>query len=560
MRDKLDQAFSQRTPVFLGVLGLVFLVIISKFAYLMLFMNVEDPGFDLAKKEGYRPVPPRGKVLDADGNPLAMSVRRFSLVANPRRIENPAEVADRLAKHLDLSQKSLLETLNQDRYFAWVARKLPPEKTKKLRELNLDGIRFHPEYERVYPYGRLAGSVLGFVGVDNQGLAGIERRFDDILSQARATTNTGFKKTDSMPGENKVSIRLSIDQTIQHIVQEELSKVVRKENPEDAMVVALEPETGRVRAMVNWPTYNPNHYWKYDTNRRRNRIVSEIIEPGSTLKPLTLATGLAQGSFSPSSSFDCKGYVYLSRAKHTIHCHSRHGTLTIPEILIQSCNVGMVKAAQRIPRKTYYRSLREFGLGTWTGIRLPGESKGELRRPSQWSALTQSVMAIGQGLSATALQVTNAISVIANDGVLLKPRIVRSINTVNARSQPVDPFRVRRVIPRSVANTMQEYMREVVRRGTGERAGLEDYDLAGKTGTAQKPNREEGGYYQNKFLASFVGFGPVEDPELVVGVFFDDPKENKYGGTVAAPVFREIMKRSLRYLESKDDSNRLVSR
>ncbi len=220
----------------------------------------------------------------------------------------------------------------------------------------------------------------------------------------------------------------------------------------------------------------------------------------------------------------------------------------------------MVKATQKMEARTYYQTLRDFGFGTWSGVRLPGESEGALRRPAEWSAITKESMAIGQGISATPLQVTNAISVLVNGGILLKPRIVESVRRAGQPSETVEPFRIRRVVPESIADRMKQYMGKVVTRGTGQQARLEGYDLGGKTGTAQKPNRKEGGYYQDKFLSSFVGFGPTEDPELVVGVFLDNPKNHQYGGKVAAPVFRRIMRRSLRYLDQNDSSEKMVLR
>lgn len=560
MRSDLKDAFSTRAPLLLVVLGGFFVLTFGKLTYVMLFLDRGSSQLEASRSASRRPDPPRGKILDANGNLLATSVQRKSLTANPRQIDESREwpLAKTLSDYVDRSAAAIYKDLTKDRYFVWVARKLPRETVARLEELDLQGLRLQPEYDRVYPQGRLAASVLGFVGVDNQGLGGIEKQYNDVLSNV--DVSGGNQQQVSTISGKGVSVRLTINQTIQHIVEEELRKVVKRENPDDAMVLAMEPETGRIRAMVNWPNYNPNRYEKFGSGRRRNRIISDVFEPGSTLKPVTMAIGLSEGAFEPSSTFGCDGYVYLPSAKHTIHCHSEHGELTVPEILIQSCNVGVVKAAQRIQSKPYYTSFRDFGFGTWSGVRLPGEAQGSLRRPSNWSSMTQPAMAIGQGISTTALQITNAISLLVNDGVLMKPRIVRSVRSRTGKREDVEPFRIRRVVPEDIAGSMRTYMQKVVQKGTGQRAALEEYRLGGKTGTAQKPNREEGGYYQDKFLASFVGFGPSEDPELVVGVFLDNPKEHHYGGEVAAPLFRKIMKRSLRYYENRSGSETLVSR
>jgi cell division protein FtsI/penicillin-binding protein 2 len=564
MNDRLQEAFSVRGPVLFIVLAVLFLGVFAKISYVMLWSTSEQELSEISRSVTNKPEPPRGKILDSDGNILATSIERSSLVANPSRVNEDDQwpLAKELAEILDQSSAALYKKITRDGRFVWVARKLSEEKRSRLKSLDHPALRFQPEYERVYPKGSMAGSVLGFAGMDNQGLAGIEQQFDGVLSSARPASAQRSVKTLAGSEETRkdVHVRLSLDQTIQHIVEEELHRVVEQENPDNAMVLAIEPETGKIRALVNWPNYNPNRYEDFDSNKRKNRILTSVYEPGSTLKPVTLAIGLAKGAFDSSSTFNCDGYVYLPQAKHTIHCHAEHGELTVPEILIQSCNVGVVKATQKMDARTYYRTLRDFGFGTWSGVQLPGEAEGSLRRPAKWSAMTKPSMAIGQGISATPLQVTNALSVLVNGGVLLKPRIVESVRRPGQSPESVDSFRIRRVVPESIADRMKRYMSEVVNRGTGQRASLEKYNLGGKTGTAQKPNREEGGYYQDKFLASFVGFGPTEDPELVVGVFLDNPKKHQYGGEVAAPLFRRIMKRSLRYYDRSGSSETVVSR
>lgn len=554
----LRETITNRSLVLLLIIAGLFGVVYLKFAYVMLLREPNSTDVPIRPGKARHPEPPRGKILDARGNILAMSVRRKSLAANPRQIEDPWRVARKLSPILDRSAEKLYKTLTKDRYFVWLERQVDQDKIRKLETLNLDGLRFRPEYNRVYPQGSLAAQVLGFVGVDNQGLAGVEERYDDILSQATSGSSS-VKKTAARPGQD-VSIQLTIDQTIQHIVEEEMLKTVKRENPKDIMVVAMEPETGKIRALANWPTYNPNRFWKYSKKSRRNRAIADVFEPGSTMKVMNLSIGLAEGAYSSSSEFNCKGYYYLPQARHTLHCYATHGRLSIPEIIIQSCNVGTVKAINEIESTTFYKSLRDFGFGNWTGIRLPGESTGKLRRPSNWSSMTQSVMAIGQGVSTTALQITNALAAIVNGGQLMKPRIIASTSTGDGSPAAYDPFAIRRVLPTPVTRDMKKYMEKVVSRGTGQQAYMEEYRLAGKTGTAQKPNREEGGYYHDKFLASFIGFGPVKNSKLVVGVFVDEPKKGRYGGEVAAPLFKRIMKRSLHYLENKSGDYQVASR
>lgn len=560
MNDSMQDRLTRRVPILLVIFAGLMVLVLGKYAYIMFYFDL-DQGDTITKKPPHKkaPEPPRGKVVDVRGNLMATSVRRRSLVANPRQVTDPWQTAQTLSEILDASAPSLYKKFTKERYFVWVDRKLSENQVKELKKLDLRGITFQGEYDRVYPQNQLAAEVLGFVGVDNEGLQGIEREFDQVLRNVNKTAGeimkTGGTK-DDVP-----TLKLTLDQTIQHIVEEELYSVVKKEKPENATVIAIDPRNGRIRAMANWPTYNPNKFWKYETSSRRNRAVTDVFEPGSTLKPISLAIGLVNDDFSPSSNFNCKGHYYLPKAKHTIHCHANHGSLTIPEILIQSCNVGAVKATERIESTDYYTTLRDFGFGTPTGLSLPGESAGALKHPSEWSAMTQPAMAIGQGISATALQVTNALSVVVNGGELYQPRIVQSIDYPGKNgSKTVKPFKIRRVIPRSISDKMRGYMRKVVATGTGKKAEIKQYALGGKTGTAQKTNRDKGGYYQDKFLASFVGFGPYSNPELVVGVFLDNPKEHKYGGEVAAPLFKNIMKRSLRYLEKRSQYSKIVSK
>ncbi|MFB6347313.1 MAG: peptidoglycan D,D-transpeptidase FtsI family protein [bacterium] len=528
-----------------------------KFAYVMLVQEPVSGAKSLRPTQARQPEPPRGKILDADGNILAMSVRKKSLAANPRQIEDPWSVAQKLSPILNTPAPDLYKKLSKNRYFVWLERKLSKKKLSSIKDLDLRGLRFKPEYNRVYPQGRLAAQVLGFVGVDNRGLSGIEKQFDPVLSRASGDTSPINRTAGTL--NDDVSVRLTIDQTIQHIVEEEMRTTVEKENPDNIMVVAMEPETGKIRALANWPSFNPNRFWDYKQSKRRNRVVSNVFEPGSTLKLMTLSIGLAEQAYSSSAAFNCKGYYYLPKARHTLHCYSKHGRLTIPEIIIQSCNVGTVKAANEIDPTTYYKSLRDFGFGNWTGVRLPGEASGRLRRPSEWSSMTQSVMAIGQGISTTALQLTNALASIVNGGKLMKPRIVASMNKGNGETDRVESFKIRRTTPEAVAADMKTYMEKVVTRGTGKQAALEEYQLAGKTGTAQKPKEGETGYYQDQFLASFIGFGPVGNAELVVSVIVDNPKKGRYGGEVAGPLFKRIMKRSLDYLDSQKDDYRVAS-
>lgn len=553
----LRQQITNRSLVLLLILGFIYLLIVGNYGYVML-LNPVEPDYvpeNVVTRE--RPDPPRGKITDRHGNILATSIQRESLYANPRAIDEPWDVAGVLSQEIDRSAEEIYQRITSDGYFVWLARKLEPDVVRSIRELDLRGIGFQSEYERAYPQTirsevikgmdniGLAAQVLGFVGIDNQGLEGIELQYNDLLTDVdSADYEPGVDRTQQV---SSPQVQLTIDQTIQYIVEEEIMDMAMRERPRNAMVVVMDPDNGDVLAMANWPSFDPNHYTETSSFSRQNRSISNPFEPGSTLKAMTLSSGLMEGAYQPETEFHCPSYIYLSQADHTLHCYAEHGDVNIPEIMIKSCNVGTVKAVDRVESGQFYRTLRQFGFGNVTGVRLPGEAEGTLRRPANWSALTKPSMAIGQGISTTALQLTSALSGLINDGVLMQPRMVRRTSRNGAETRN-EPLRVRRVVSRDVSEKMRSYMGSVVSRGTGQRARSSQYDLGGKTGTAQKANLEEGGYYEDRVLASFIGFGPVESPELAVSVIIDEPQVSRYGGEVAAPLFKRIMNRSLSYM------------
>ncbi len=538
----IREKITHRSLLLLLIFGVIFGAIFLKSFYLTVIKPWNKPGWNERPKGGLSVKGPRGSIVGRKGNILAISTQRKSLYANPRRVEQKWKIARLLEKIIDKSAPQIYRRLQKEKYFVWLDRKLSPEKARQLSELDFSGLGFIPEYERIYPNNRLAAQVVGFVGLDNQGLVGLEKQFDEFLAGDQRK-----KQYQSL------QLKLTLDQSIQHIVEEELKRLARRTKPRHLMAVAMKPESGKILAMANWPFFDPNHFSNYNENIWLNRTISSPFEPGSTLKVMTLSSALATEAVEPNSIFNCPGKIYLSDADYTLKCYAAHGHLKIPEILIKSCNVGTVKAISQMSAADFYRYLRKFGFGNWTGIELPGEAQGTLRRPANWSALTQASMAIGQGISVTALQLTSALSAVVNGGELLQPRIVVRKRLASGKSEETEQMVIRKVLPESVAREMRDYMRQVVTRGTGRRAASTKFKLAGKTGTAQKANLEEGGYYKDRVLASFIGFGPVDSPRLVVAVIADEPRKGRYGGEVAAPAFRRIMNRSLHYLRQEND-------
>lgn len=534
----IREKITYRALLLLLCFVVIFGIILLKSFYLMVLRPWYSPTWNSREEQQRQVKGPRGSIVDRKGNVFAISTQRQSLYVNPKRVKNKWETARLLEKNINQSAPEIYRALRQERkYFVWLARKLSEDKVRKIQELDLAGVGFIPEYERFYPNDRLAAQVIGFVGLDNQGLVGVEKQFDDFL-------RGGGEREDFQ----NLKLKLTLDQSIQHIAEEELARLVERAKPKQAMAVVMAPESGKVLAMANWPFFDPNNFQEYNKSSWRNRVISQPFEPGSTLKVMTLSGALGSDAINFESAFTCPGKIYLSDADYTLKCYAAHGELKIPEILIKSCNVGTVKAISQMTPPTFYQYLRKFGFGNWTGVKLPGEAQGTLRRPSHWSALSQPSMAIGQGISVTALQLTSALSAVVNDGTLLQPRVVAGRRRASGEFERREKIKVREVVPPKVARKMQGYMRKVVTRGTGRRAASEQFRLAGKTGTAQKADLEEGGYYQDKVLASFIGFGPVESPRLAVSVVVDEPKKGRYGGEVAAPAFRRIMERSLHYL------------
>ncbi len=532
----LRNTITRRSLIVFLFLVVVLGIISLKFFRIMILQPVATHRWE---EESYRRQvkSQRGKIVDANDVILATSIPRQSLYANPRQISSPWTVARQLAPHLERSAAEIFRRLNTDRYFIWISRRLEDHLVDTIQSLDLEGVGFIEEPKRTYPQDHSAASVVGIAGIDNRGLEGLEREFDDFL---RVENNN----PTAIP-----ELQVTIDRGVQHIVEEELKELARREEPDWATVVLMRPQTGEIVAMADWPTFNPNHFGRYPDSRYRNKAISYDFEPGSTLKVMTVGSGLADGVYGPRTEFECQGEFHIDNTDHTLRCYAAHGELDIPEILIKSCNVGTALAVSQMSPENFYRNMRSFGFGNWTGVNLPGEIRGTLRRPVRWSNLTQPSMAIGQGISVTVLQLTNALSAIVNDGLLLKPRIVSEKQHPSGEVETKQPSPVRRVMSAETAHKLQEYMEQVVTRGTGQQASSDRFRLAGKTGTAQKADIEAGGYHEEKVLASFIGFGPVEEPELAAAVIVDEPKKGRYGGEVAAPVFSRIMERSLQYIQ-----------
>jgi len=499
--------------------------------------------------------PVRGTILDRHGVELAISKDVRSVYAVPRLLDDAEQTADHLAEVLGIDRRRTLARLQRtDRDFVWIARKITDAQAATVDELALPGISFRDEPKRFYPRGGLAAHVLGFAGLDNVGLAGLEQQFDadisgipgweriwhDARGQRVVPQSVG---TPAEPGSNLV---LTIDASIQYVVERELEAAVTRHRARRATAVAMDPWTGQVIAMAAAPSFDPNQYGRSSPRARRNSAVQESYEPGSTFKVITFAAALEEGRLDLHESIDCgRGGIRVGRTR--IRDHKSFDFLSPTEIITFSSNVGAIVVGSRVPRDDFYGHIRRFGFGARTGIELPGETSGLLARPSRWSGLTRASVSMGQEIAVTPLQLVTAFSAVVNGGTLLRPHLVLRLEEPDGTLvRERRPRSIRRVISSRTSRTLIAMMENVVREGTSTRAQLDGVSVAGKSGTAQKAG--PGGYVDGKYVASFIGFAPSERPRLVVLVTIDEPRQGHYGGLLAAPVVGRILSAAMKRL------------
>lgn len=498
----------------------------------------------------------RGNIYDRNFKKLAVNVNVQSLFVIPPKIKNPQETARKVSSILNLKTKDVLEKLNQKKSFVWIKRKLKETEVVEIKKLNIEGLNFLNESKRYYPKNYLASNLMGFVGIDNQGLEGLESFFDKEL---KGLPGLVILERDAIGGKVPLSIKeptthkdghsivLTIDEVIQYITEEALDKAFQKSKAKAGIAIVVEPKTGEILAMAVKPSYDPNYFNQYSRDFWRNRAVTDAYEPGSTFKVVTIATALEERVVNLNDQFFCKGWTKYNRTIfHDIH---QHGSQDLTGIVKNSCNIGVIQTGTRLNEKVFEKSIRRFGFGTLTEINLPGEINGLVRSTKDWSRISLASLSIGQEISVTPLQLIMAVSAIANRGTLMKPMIVKEI--IDSEQNKIKIFKpkpVRQVVSVDTALTMSKILEQVVNDGTGTRAKLAGYQAAGKTGTAQKFDFSTGKYSKDKYSSFFIGYVPAENPEISILVLLDEPKGSYYGGTVAAPVFQEIASKVLPYL------------
>ncbi len=492
--------------------------------------------------------PLRGAILDRFGEPLAMSIRADSVFVRPADLPDDGSGAA-VARALRIPHGQWLQTVSTTSPFAWVKRQASPVELERLRELNVRGIGTVSELRRFYPHGRMAAPVIGFAGIDSQGLEGIELAYDRYLRgptaemsverDARGRKFLAAGLDGEMPRQG-ANVTLTLDSSLQYVAERELDRRVAETRAKGGLVLMLDPRRGEILALAQNPAFDPNRRIGIAPELRRNRAVADAYEPGSTMKGLLAAAALEHRSVTVADRFFCENGHY-GFAGHTIHDHHGYGWLTFPEILQVSSNIGATKVGERLGAKAYYQTLRAFGVGAPTGVDLAGEQAGILRPLLAWKPIDLATASFGQGVAVTPLQLAAAYAALANGGILMRPYIVKRIVDENGEELVANqPTVVRRVVSEATAEQVTKILEGVIAaKGTAPLAAVPGLKIAGKTGTAQKVDFDRGGYSRGR-IASFVGYFPADDPQLVMLVIIDEPQTTIWGGTAAAPAFRAI--------------------
>ena len=561
IRDPNQRRIHKKTILLVVFLLTWFLVIVARLVDLQVIHHSQSKA-EVIKHNSDKTeiIPKRGGIFDRNGTTLAVSLPVFSVAYVPFKGETPKKHLSQvnlLKKVLSLTERDVLRILARIEVkdsFVWIKRKVSDEEYEKVNRLNLPGISFREENKRFYPFGQLAAHVLGGVGMDDMGLSGVEQKYDELLKGVNGESlilQDAHKRKyqieilkEPQPGKD---LTLTIDQTIQHIGERELRRAVEETKANWGTVVISRPATGEVLAMASFPTYDPNIYPNIDQEADVNRAVRYNFEPGSTFKIVTASAALEFGSSRLTDTLDCReGKIRVG--SWTVRDHEKLGVLTFPEVFARSSNVGTIMISQAFSQDRFYNAIRAFGFGKKTEVGLPGEENGIFHPLAKWTSASLPSISIGYGISVTAIQVLQALNVIANRGILIPPRII--MENSQPGSRPGAPaFQAPRIISEHTAAKVIEILERAVVEGTGKEAIIEGFPIAGKTGTAQKLDPALRGYSEKKHLSAFAGFVPADKPVLSIVVILDEPKGTLYyGGQVAAPLFRDIARSVLLFL------------
>jgi cell division protein FtsI (penicillin-binding protein 3) len=510
--------------------------------------------------------PLRGSIFDRAGRPLAVSVEVSSVYAIPDDVKDAAESARVLARHLDVAEPAIFARLTQKKGFVWIARKIDRRAAAEIRKAKIPGIHLVAETKRFYPKGSLAAGVLGFVGLDDKGLAGLEHSYDSTirgkpgeviaLTDARRSTYGEAEVANDRPPEEGASLVVSIDSGIQFAAEQAISEAVTQAQARSGVAILLDPSDGSVLAMATAPGFDPNDYGRFSPEARRNHAIADAHEPGSTFKIVTGAVALENSVVTLDETIDTgDGTIRVGNTVISEHDRKHFGALTLAGVFEHSSNVGIIRVGLRLGPQRLWAGATALGIGRPTGIDLPGENSGIFRRPERWSMLSNATISMGQEVSLTPLQLARVGAAIANGGRLVTPRLVRRIGHPDGRVETFAAPAAERVLSEDTARTVRNLMVGVVDHGTGRKAAIPGFVVAGKTGTAQKAGI--GGYQPGRYVSSFIGFAPSVNPRVVGLVLIEEPKGRYYGGDIAAPVFARVVSQALGILRVAPEEQRL---
>ncbi|MBU0686948.1 MAG: penicillin-binding protein 2 [Candidatus Margulisbacteria bacterium] len=509
---------------------------------------------------------PRGDIYDRNGELLATTVDSYSLFVIPREVASGEVAVNFISNQLDLKKKEVQARLFSNKSFVWLKRKIDDKTAKIILDQNFKGIHALKEKKRIYPKGHLASTVLGFVGMDNQGLAGIELSYDQYLRGEEGQLLTerdplgreivvASKKVLAKPSYG-MNLKLTLDATIQYIAESELEKAIQKYSAKSGTIIVMNPQNGEILAMATKPDFDPQNYSEYPQNTWKTGAVSNVYEPGSTFKVITVAAGLKEGVIDDKTRLRFLEKILVGgKVIENAHEIDKFGQyITVSEMLQESVNTGSAQIGLLLGEKRFYETIDAFGFGKYTEVGLPGESRGILRHYKRWYKPDIGMITFGQGIAVTPLQLSAAVSALATEGKLMRPQIVSEIESLDGKFlKDFYPEVVGRPVSAQVAKQVTEMMENVVINGTGKQAQIKGFKVAAKTGTSQKAATGRVGYLKDRYISSFIGFAPVSQPALFVLVMIDDPRGAYWGGTVAGPVFHNVMEKTLRYLNIPPD-------
>jgi cell division protein FtsI/penicillin-binding protein 2 len=552
----------KRTVILNTIIVFGFFAVVLRLTDLMVFnhrMYAERAKSQQVKSEDIQVR--RGNIYDRKGRALAVNLELESLYCDPGEVTIDREGLQRLSRILGIGEKAIQAKFDQDKRFLWVDRKISPDAAGEIKKLNIKGIGFIPEAKRYYPKGELAAHVIGMVGLENQPLEGLELKYDKFLSTAGrkiyfARDASGKKLSSGVELEARGNdLLLTVDEGLQYIAEKELEKAMARWKSVAASAIMMDPFTGEILALANRPGYDLNDVGRAGKNAIRNRAITDIYEPGSTFKVIVGTAALEEKLYNLDSRFDCSRGIIEVGGKGIRDAH-RHGVLTFHEVIQKSSNVGSVMLGIKLGRDRIYRYSKLYGFGERTGIDLPGEVSGWIRHPDKWSATSIGAISIGQEVAVTPLQVLRAYAAIANGGFLVRPHLVSEIRTSEGQTVFSSEVEKKRILSENTAALFKDILKTVVEEGgTATQAAVEGDHVAGKTGTAQLTDSRTGRYSKERYISSFVGFVPADNPKIAMIVVIYEPKGQIYGGVVAGPVFKNIADQALSYLNIPMDEN-----